>query len=144
MIRLMKQEDLLAVHAIESETFPTPWSYDAFKEELVNDKACYLVMEEEGKLIGYGGFWKILDEGHVTNIAIQEAYRGRGLGKRLIKAMMTTAKDMNIQRVTLEVRESNEIALKVYTTLGFYIEGKRSRYYTNPSEDALIMWASLK
>jgi ribosomal-protein-alanine N-acetyltransferase len=105
--------------------------------------AYYLVMEEKDKLIGYGGFWKIFDEGHFTNLAILPDYQHKGLGKKLIEAMMNYARTLEIKSLTLEVRESNINALKAYESVGFHIEGKRNRYYTNPVEDAMIMWLSL-
>lgn len=143
MIRPMLVSDIDAVVVIEHESFSVPWTKDAFKQEIVNDRAHYLVMEEDNKIIGYGGFWQILDEGHFTNLAITPSYRNKGLGKKLIEAMLNFARTLDIASVTLEVRENNENALRAYKTLGFQIEGKRSRYYTNPVEDAMIMWLSL-
>lgn len=139
----MLVSDIDAVVVIEHESFSVPWTKDAFKQEIVNDRAHYLVMEEDNKIIGYGGFWQILDEGHFTNLAITPSYRNKGLGKKLIEAMLNFARTLDIASVTLEVRENNENALRAYKTLGFQIEGKRSRYYTNPVEDAMIMWLSL-
>ncbi len=144
MIRQMKSQDIASVVLIENQSFSTPWSKESFKAEMINEKAYYIVYELDNNIIGYGGFWKILDEGHFTNLAIKPIYRGNGYGKQLIQGMMELAKTLNIDKVTLEVRESNIIALKAYATLGFYIEGKRSRYYANPIEDAIIMWASLQ
>lgn len=143
MIRPMDAKDIDAVVSIEDESFSVPWTKEAFTQEMLNDKAHYLVMEEDDRIIGYGGFWQILDEGHFTNLAITPEYRNRGLGKKLIEAMLNYARTLNIVKVTLEVRQSNENALKAYKSLGFNIEGKRSRYYTNPVEDAMIMWLSL-
>ena len=143
MIRPMQETDIEAVVLIEQESFSIPWSKSAFIDEMSNEKAHYLVMEEDNRVIGYGGFWKILDEGHFTNLAITPEYRHRGLGKKLIEAMLNYGRTLGIDKVTLEVRETNENALRAYATLGFHIEGKRRRYYTNPDEDAMIMWLSL-
>lgn len=144
MIRLMQPEDIDTVFHIENLSFSTPWTREAFVTELRNDKAHYIVLTKDEEVIGYGGFWKIIDEAHFTNLAIHPQHRGRGLGKELIQGMMDLARSLDIENATLEVRKSNETALKAYSTLGFYIEGQRSRYYTNPVEDAVIMWASLK
>ncbi len=144
MIRSMEVLDIDPIFEIENLSFSTPWTRSAFETELTNDNAHYIVITVEDKVIGYGGFWKIMDEAHFTNLAIHPEYRGKGYGKQLIQGMLDLAKQIDIKYATLEVRASNEHALKAYSTLGFYIEGKRSRYYTNPVEDALIMWASLK
>lgn len=143
MIRPMKLEDVEAIAEIEVLSFSVPWSKESILQELENKDAYYLVMEMDGKVVGHGGFWKILDEAHITNLAIAPNYRGNKLGKKLLEAMLNYCRTLGITKATLEVRESNTAALKVYTSLGFYIEGKRSRYYTNPTEDAMIMWASL-
>jgi ribosomal-protein-alanine N-acetyltransferase len=139
----MLTKDIDAVVAIEIESFSIPWSKDAFEDEMKNSKAYYVVMEEDNIIIGYGGFWKIFEEGHFTNLAITPAYRKKGLAKKLIEAMLNYCRTLDIQNATLEVRESNISALKAYSALGFCVEGKRRRYYTNPVEDALIMWLSL-
>jgi len=143
MIRPMHKSDIDAVVLIEHESFGVPWTKAAFEQEMLNSNAHYLVMEEDNRIIGYGGFWQILDEGHFTNLAITPEYRSRGFGKKLIQAMLNYARTIEIAKVTLEVRETNENALKAYVAVGFQIEGKRRRYYTNPVEDAMIMWLSL-
>ena len=139
----MLETDIDDVVLIEHESFSVPWSKAAFEQEMFNDKAHYLVMEEDNRIIGYGGFWKIIDEGHFMNLAITPSYRKRGLGKKLIEAMLNYARTLEIVSATLEVRETNESALGAYKTIGFQIEGKRPSYYTNPVEDAMIMWLSL-
>ena len=139
----MKMDDVEAIAKIEILSFSVPWSKESILQELHNKDAYYLVMEENGNVLGYGGFWKIFDEAHITNLVIAPEFRGRKLGKKLLEAMLNYCRTLEIRKATLEVRESNLVALKVYTSLGFYIEGKRSRYYTNPTEDAMIMWASL-
>lgn len=143
MIRPMLESDIDSVILIERESFSVPWTEAAFKQEMLNSNAHYLVMEEDNNIIGYGGFWQILDEGHFTNLAITSEYRNKGLGKKLIEAMLNYARTLEIVKVTLEVRENNVNALRAYKALGFHIEGKRSRYYTNPVEDGMIMWLSL-
>ena len=92
-------------------------------------------------VVGYAGLWLMVDEAHITTVAVRRAFRGRGLGKVLILAMMGLARDLGARMVTLEVRKSNAIAIKMYEELGFRQKGVRPRYYTDNGEDALIMWS---
>lgn len=143
MIRPMQSSDIESVVEIEELAFSTPWTVEGFTQEMTNPRAHYIVLEDKGTLIGYGGFWQIIEEAHITNLAIHPKHRGKGHGKKLIEAMLNYARSLHIERVTLEVRVSNLVARKAYESFGFNIEGKRSRYYTNPTEDAMIMWLSL-
>lgn len=143
--RSMRLSDIGAVCRIEQESFTTPWSEAAFQNELTNNHyAHYLVMESGSELIGYGGMWLILDEAHVTNIAVRPAYRGRKLGEQLLRELQSTASFLGARKMTLEVRVSNHIAQRLYEKLGFYGAGLRRGYYSDNREDALIMWADLK
>ena len=92
-------------------------------------------------VVGYAGLWLMVDEAHITTVAVRRAFRGRGLGKVLMLAMMGLARDLGARMVTLEVRKSNAIAIKMYEELGFRQKGMRRRYYTDNGEDALIMWS---
>lgn len=139
IIRRMTIEDVPQVHAIEHNTFATPWSRDSFEKEAVNPCARYLVAVLEDKVIGFAGVWLVLDEGHVTNIAIDEAYRGNGYGRALTEALMQYAANLGIAYVTLEVRRSNERAQNLYKSLGFVSVGVRKRYYEDNQEDAFLM-----
>lgn len=140
IIRRMTLADLDAVVAIEAATFPTPWSRDAFHQELTkNAVARYLVAEVNGEVVGYGGAWIILDESHITNIAVREDMRGRGYGKALTAALMQYIANLGAAYATLEVRRSNERAQHVYKSLGFVGVGWRKRYYEDNGEDALLM-----
>lgn len=144
MFRAMKLEDLDDVMEVEHASFTLPWSREAFYNELMNNQyAVYLVVEDKGRVIGYGGQWVILDEGHITNIALLPAYRGYGLGEELMIRMMGTAKSMGVKRMTLEVRVSNHGAQKLYRKMGFQEGGIRKNYYTDNMEDALVMWVEL-
>lgn len=100
-------------------------------------------MEFEGSIIGYGGMWTIMDEAHVTNVAVRSAYRGRGFGELLLRELQQKALTYGSTAMTLEVRVSNEIAQNLYRKLGFKPSGLRPKYYTDNQEDALIMWADL-
>ncbi len=140
-VRPMKSEDIDEVLKIERLCFSTPWSYQAFKSEIEgNHCARYVVAEREGHVIGYGGMWIILDEAHITNVAVHPHYRGKGIGEALMKALINTAAQLKITSMTLEVRVSNKIAQNLYEKLGFMGVGVRKGYYTDNGEDALIMW----
>lgn len=138
-IGLMTLDDIDAVAAIEAATFKTPWSKESFYRE-VTDNACarYIVLREDGVAIAYAGVWFVLDEGHITNIAVREDRRGMGYGERVTRAMIQLAADSGMNWMTLEVRRSNEAAKRLYHKLGFIDVGYRKRYYEN-TEDALIM-----
>jgi ribosomal-protein-alanine N-acetyltransferase len=140
----MTLSDVPAVLAIEQEAFTSPWTAEAFVNELTNNHfARYLIMETNDDIIGYGGMWTIIDEAHVTNIAVRADYRGRGYGNRLLKELQRTAVFFGAARMTLEVRVSNEVAQRLYRKLGFEPAGIRPGYYSDNQEDALIMWAEL-
>lgn len=140
IIRRMAISDLDAVAAIEAATFPTPWSRDSFRQELERNVAArYLVAEKDGQVIGYAGAWVILDESHITNIAINEAFRGFGFGRQLTEALMQYISNLGAAYATLEVRKSNIRAQNLYKSLGFIQLGVRKRYYEDNQEDALLM-----
>ena len=139
VIRRMVEGDIDAVAAVEAATFPTPWSRDAFASEMRTVAARYLVAEADGQVIGFAGAWVILDEAHVTNIAVLQAFRGRGIGRMLTAALMQYLANLGAAYVTLEVRRSNAVAQGLYESLGFQRLGVRKRYYEDNGEDALIM-----
>ncbi|MUG72108.1 MULTISPECIES: ribosomal protein S18-alanine N-acetyltransferase [Paenibacillus] len=142
--RAMTEADIPAICEIEQESFTTPWTAGAFHNELTNNQfAKYTVLEFDGEVAGYGGMWLIMEEAHVTNIAIRQKYRGQKLGERLLTEMQQTASLFGVQRMTLEVRPSNEIARRLYEKKGFRSVGVRRGYYTDNQEDAIIMWADL-
>ena len=140
VIRRMNRDDLDAVTAIEKATFATPWSRESFRQELERNVAArYLVAETDSRVIGYAGAWVILDESHITNIAVLEAFRGRGIGKQLTQALLQYLSNLGACYATLEVRVSNERAQNLYKELGFINVGKRKRYYEDNGEDAFLM-----
>ncbi|WP_241781548.1 ribosomal protein S18-alanine N-acetyltransferase [Paenibacillus sp. DMB5] len=144
VFRLMKLEDIPEILVIEREAFTMPWTEEAFRNELThNHFAKYMVMELQERIIGYAGMWAIVDEAHVTNIALLEAYRGRKWGERLLDELMRTAGFLGMKSITLEVRVSNEVAQNLYRKKGFRPAGTRKGYYSDNREDALIMWADL-
>ena len=144
VIRPMELDDLSGVLSIERLSFPTPWSRQAFLGELTeNDFAYYYVGVTKDKLVGYAGMWIILDEAHVTNVAVHHDYRENSIGRRLMLELMQNAIVLGANRITLEVRPSNTTARHLYTNMGFVPAGIRKAYYTDTGEDALIMWKHL-
>lgn len=143
LLRSMELEDVPEVHRIETLCFSAPWSLDAFYSELDNKLALYHVAELEGRIIGYCGIWVVIDEGHITNLAIDPAEQGHHYGLNMMKAVIMWAKNIGICRLTLEVRVSNEKAIRMYEQLGFVSAGLRKGYYEDTGEDASIMWLEL-
>lgn len=140
-VRDMYLADLDAVLKIERGSFQTPWSRGSFQTELVdNTFAVYLVMELHGRIVAYGGMWLILDEAHVTNVAVDPDFRGHGFGEAMMYGLMERASAQGAQRMTLEVRRSNIVAQNLYAKLGFIQLGVRRGYYSDTHEDAFIMW----
>lgn len=138
-IRPMSVTDLPRVAAIERESFPTPWSFWLFFQELLSPQRYYVVAEEAGVVVGYAGMSYVLDEGHVTTIAVAPPRRSSGIGSRLLDALIEESRRLGLSFLTLEVRESNAVARALYEKAGFVCEGRRHGYYSAPKEDALIM-----
>lgn len=139
-IRRMTEKDVDAVAAIEAATFARPWDRDAFLHEVKeNQVARYLVYCLDGEVIGYAGAWIILDESHITNIAVREDQRDHGYGKKLTGALLQYLSNLGAVYATLEVRVSNTRAQTVYKALGFVSVGKRKKYYEDNGEDAYLM-----
>ncbi|MBR1585304.1 MAG: ribosomal protein S18-alanine N-acetyltransferase [Clostridia bacterium] len=139
-IRRMTLQDVDGVHAIERATFAKPWTREDFiKEMTTNACARYLVAEDEaGEIVGFAGAWIVLDEAHVTNVAVAEAKRGRGIGRQLTAGLMQYAANLGVSYMTLEVRRSNQTAQNLYRSLGFEYVGVRKRYYEDNGEDAFL------
>lgn len=144
VFRPMRVDDIETICEIEKEAFPTPWTPGAFHNELTNNHfAYYLVMEVAGAIAGYAGMWLIMDEAHITNIAVRLPFRGRKLGERLLAELGRRAWGKGAKRMTLEVRVTNRVAQNLYEKMGFRSVGVRKGYYTDNNEDALIMWADI-
>lgn len=143
-LRKMTLHDVDRVLHVEKRCFSTPWSRQAFVTELVqNQFAYYMVAEYDNQIIGYAGVWLIIDEGHITNIAIDPDFRGMKLGETLLRTMAAHCMANGVQRMTLEVRVSNTVAQNLYKKLNFLSVGLRKGYYTDNNEDAMIMWVDL-
>lgn len=140
VIEPMREEDVPDVMHIERMCFPTPWHENAFYSELRHEPACYLVAKVDGRLVGYGGMWVIMDEAHITTLAVHPEYRRQRIGERLLLALLEIAIARRARRATLEVRMSNISAQNLYAKYGFRAVAVRKGYYADTREDALIMW----
>ena len=141
IVREMELSDIDSVVDIEKNSFPIPWARGTFISELKRNKlARYYVVEVDGRVVGYAGLWLIMNEAHITNIAIHPKYRGKGMGKKLVGGLIEEILKINIYRITLEVRPSNAAALALYKKFGFVPCGIRPEYYRDNNEDAIIMW----
>jgi len=137
-IRPMQPDDLPLVVALETAQQPRPWSESVFRGELDAENRVYLIVEDDGEIIGFGGVMVIGDEAHVTNILVNEAHRREGLGRELMLALIESAIASGARHLTLEVRKENEAARALYSRLGLAPVGVRPRYYGD--DDALILW----
>ena len=143
-MRLMREEDLDVVAEIEKASFPTPWSLEIYREELTeNNFAHYYVIENERGVVGFIGAWIIFDEIQVTNFAVLPSERKRGYGHMLFQYLINKALLKGGRLMSLEVRESNVAAQKLYQSFGLKKAGIRKRYYTDNNEDAIVMWVEL-
>jgi len=126
---------------VEKDSFSAPWSRSAFEEELSqNNLARYLVAVAGDVIVGYAGAWLVINEAHVTNVAVVGMYRREGIGRLLMEKLMELARNNFMESMTLEVRVSNAAARNLYSKLGFVEAGMRKNYYTETKEDALILW----
>jgi [ribosomal protein S18]-alanine N-acetyltransferase len=140
LVEPMRQKDLPAVHEIERRSFTTPWPAHAYRTEIESNRlAHYRVVRLDGRVVAYAGIWLMVDEAHVTTFAVDPAYRRRGVGERLLLAMLDLAIDKGAREATLEVRLSNTAARSLYEKYGFRPVGIRPNYYSDDNEDALIM-----
>ena len=143
--RLAGEQDLDGVLEVEDESFTNPWTRDMYQWELQNRSVChvFVVRTPDCQVAGFCAFWLVVDEIHINNVALRPAYRGQGLGTALLHRVMREARTLGAKRATLEVRASNVGARRLYERLGFAVSATRRNYYTNPVEDALILWAEL-
>jgi ribosomal-protein-alanine N-acetyltransferase len=138
----MTEEDLDGILEVEKTSFPIPWSKESFKDELKNILATYLVAKVGNTIIGYIGAWFVIDECHITNIAVHKDYRKQGIASKLVLELLKLCKKHECTYITLEVRAGNMPAQNLYSKFGFLNEAKRKDYYRNPDgshEDAIIM-----
>jgi ribosomal-protein-alanine N-acetyltransferase len=140
IIRKMTEADLPQVYTIEQETFSDPWCKEDFLDSLKEANNEYLVVEIDGQIAGYCGYWGIVGEGYIYNVAVKKEFRRQRIGYQMLKTLLGESKSRGITSFTLEVRYSNEPAIRIYESLGFVRAGLRKDFYTKPKEDAVIMW----
>ena len=138
----MEERHLAALAEIEKACFHAPWSADMLREEL--GKGIFLVAEQDGAAVGYVGCQTVLDEGYITNVAVSPACRRQGIGRALVRALVSHARSQGLTFVTLEARASNAPAIALYEGAGFRRVGVRRNFYTAPIEDAVLMTLYLK
>lgn len=139
-IEPMNFSHISGVFDVSTLSLPEAWSIDSIEKELSNKLAKYIVALDNDKVIGFVGMWIVFDEGDITNIAVHPDYRKRGIGDLLIDNLTSFCRENNINSLTLEVRESNIPAQRLYEKHEFKEEGIRKNFYDNPKENAIIMW----
>jgi [ribosomal protein S18]-alanine N-acetyltransferase len=136
----MRKTDIQEVARIERRSYPTPWHENAYHTEIGNRSACYLVARIVGEIVGYGGMWVIMDEAHITTLAVAPEHRGKKIGERILQALIDEAYLMGATRASLEVRERNVVAQSLYRKYGFREAAIRKNYYSDNNENAVVMW----
>ena len=139
-IRPMQLQDVAQVAALEQQCFSQPWSLKAFQEVLNTPYRILFVAIDDDIVIGECMLTEIAGEGEITNVAVNSAFRKKGIARHLMKATLSEGEKRNIAAYTLEVRAGNVAAIKLYESFGFVTEGVRRNFYSKPIEDALIMW----
>jgi ribosomal-protein-alanine N-acetyltransferase len=142
-MRLYHGDNLDEVVALEAAAFSNPWSRDTLERDLRNTDVVrvYVLRDPDGQLLGFCGCWFVYDELHINTLAVGSPFRRRGHATRLLRFVLSEAAAAGIARATLEVRRSNDAALRLYDRFGFQVRGVRPDYYTEPVEDALILWS---
>ena len=139
----LRYEHLRQMAEIEKEAFDMPWTENMFIPEVNSENATYVVGTRGEEVICYGGFHTVLDEAHITNIAVKSTSRGKGIGRFLFATLLAKAKEAGAKLVTLEVKTTNTAAISLYESFGFRVAGVRKRYYNN-LYDAYVMWLDLE
>lgn len=138
-IERLTEEHIPEIMAIEQRAYTAPWSDVSFRAELTNHMAVYLVLKQNGRMIGYAGEWLVIDEAHITTLAVAPERQRKGFGEVLLIELLVQAVQAGMTRATLEVRMSNEAAQKLYEKYGFKTVAIRKAYYSD-REDACVMW----
>lgn len=136
----LQEKHIPAILAIEKLTQTAPWSEQAFKNELANPQSVFMVALADGKLAGYGGFWRCIDEAHITTVSVDPELQRNGIARKLMKQLLEQAREEGFVCSTLEVRAGNEPAIKLYEKLGYKTTATRKSYYPDNKEDACVMW----
>ena len=143
-VRTMRPTDLDAVMHIERRSFSAPWEEPTFHGLLRRPSAALLVAEVDGEVAGYSVMWFAADEGELGDIAVLPEMRGTGIGRTLLMECISVAGSRGTRSLFLEVRETNDVARRLYATVGFHVVGVRKQYYTEPVEDAIVMMLDLQ
>lgn len=140
--RVRDERELEGVLRLQTSSFSNPWTPEALTWELEHSPVSrlYVLKEETGETVAFCACWLLVDELHINSVAVAPERRREGLGAELMRGVLESARDEGAIRATLEVRRSNEAARALYERLGFAVEAIRPDYYTNPREDALILW----
>jgi len=136
----LQESQIPAILAIEARTNSAPWSERSFRNELDHNRGIFLVAILKGEVVGYGGVWLVIDEAHITTVAVAAEHQRQGIGERLMVNLLQEAKERGMLCSTLEVRAGNEPAIKLYEKLGYGISARRKGYYPDNREDAIVMW----
>lgn len=137
----MTAQDIPAILEIERRSFATPWPREAYTHELDHNRtAVYVVARQDEAAVGYAGMWVVMDEAHITTIAVDPPLRGLGIGERLLIGLIDRAIERGARWIQLEVRQSNMVAQRLYHKYGFREVGIRRHYYSDNGEDAVVMW----
>ncbi len=136
----LQLEDVDAALALDQAVLGGLWQRGGYEREIESDASDLLALRVDAELIGIGCLWAILEEAHITTLAIAPAWQRQGLGRWLLLNLLAAAQVRQLEWATLEVRASNAAAIALYSQLGFSEVGRRKRYYHNPEEDALILW----
>ena len=137
--KLMGEAHVKAVADLEKLCFSAPWSENAVRSELTNPLSLWLVAVDGESVAGYVGSQSVMGEADMMNLAVLPDYRRQGVGRKLVSELVSSLKDSGVYSLTLEVRASNDAAIKLYNDLGFAQVGRRPNYYSAPKEDALIL-----
>ena len=140
IVRKMQPSDLAQVCEIEKENFSLPWSEKSFADSMERNDTVFLVALADDEVAGYIGCYCIAGEGEITNVAVKSSYRRKGIGGMLLEKLYEEGALLETREFFLEVRESNEAAIALYSRQGFVKEGIRKNFYEQPVENALIMW----
>jgi ribosomal-protein-alanine N-acetyltransferase len=139
----LRDDHVAEMIPIEKDAYPEPWTERMFRDEVRNPRSHFFVAMLEGELAGYGGFWLVLDEAHITSVTIIKKLRTFGYGRALFEHLLDTAREAGARTAMLEVRESNTVARNLYASFGFQQTGTRTGYYSKSGEDAIVMTAEL-
>lgn len=144
-LKTLRFEPLTEAHIprvaeIEQVSNGAPWSEKSFRNELTSPQSVFRVAIESGKVVGYAGLWLIIDEAHITTVAVDPEMRRKGIGHQAVIEILKLAQQAGMLCATLEVRAGNEAAITLYERLGFERVAVRKGYYPDNKEDAIVMW----